>query len=278
MSDSNKDSTNTLNNTPMSTHVEKNIKKPIKIPPKEHIKGINNINLSSKKNQINENINKNTKKVKPKKENTSNDTTEKINNSENSNKTTKNKTIKKSKDNKKSKDKKKKKNKKDKKDNVPHPEYDMDWRHIGKKSKFSEKRHLKYDVPARRKVREIFGEYIKDNPDEYGPDMIINHPKCKYQFLEVQVCTAWKDDNYPFSTVFLYSRKLRYGEDTLFLTLNDNMSRGFLFSNKGIDRNKPRRLKKWSRIFVYDVPWSYVQEIILAVFKKHVNFCLARLS
>lgn len=266
MSDSNKE-------IPNKEPIKDSSKKPIKQPIKSNYDKDITFNNPSKKVSNDDKLDVNTSKENKK------DTKEK--------KTTKRsikKSIKKkSKDNSKknSKDKTKKdKSKKDKtkKEEELHPEYDETWYHIGKRSKFSQKHFDRYDIPARRVVREIFGEYIKDNPDQYGPDMIIVHPKCKYQFLEIQVCAAWKDDKYPFSTVFLYSRKMRYGPDTLFLTLNDNLSRGFLFSNKGVNRDKPRRLKKWSRIFVYDVPWNYVSEIILAIFKKHVNFCLERLS
>lgn len=176
-----------------------------------------------------------------------------------------------------SKDKKKEDTKDTKNEIIIHPEYDLEWRHIGKRCKFSQKHFDRYDIPARRVVKEVFGKYIKDNPDKYGPDMIITHPDCKYKFLEIQVCASWKDE-YPFKTVFLYSRKMRYGEDTLFLTLDNNLLRGYLFNNKMIDRKKPRRLKKWSRIFVYDVPWCSVSEIILMVFKKTVGFSLKLLS
>ncbi len=39
------------------------------------------------------------------------------------------------------------------------------------------------------------------------------------------------------------------------------MTKGYLFDAKSIGSIKPRRLKKYSREFVYDVPWHRVMKV-----------------
>lgn len=131
--------------------------------------------------------------------------------------------------------------------------------------KFSPHMYQKYDLPARHMVRRALGDKIIDNPDKYGQDFIFRHPdgsKCPYKYLEIQVCSSWTDEKYPFPNVWIYARKGRYKEDTLFLTLDRRMFRGYLFAaNKRSD--EPRRLKKYSREFVYDVPMNHCMLVYL---------------
>ena len=129
---------------------------------------------------------------------------------------------------------------------------------IGKVTKFNHKLYEKYDIPARDKIKSILGNYVYEHPNELSQDMIINSDNCKYRYLELQVCATWINKDYPYSTVFLYARKLKYNSDTLFLTLNKKLKYGYLFDTTGVDRTKPRRLKKYSREFVYDIPWEDV--------------------
>lgn len=125
---------------------------------------------------------------------------------------------------------------------------------IGKKNKFSQNLFDKYDIPARKKLLDQLGNILSENPDQYGPDLIINSNDCKYKYLEVQVCATWID-NYPFEKVFVYERKGRYKTDTMFITLDKHFTKGFIFDTKNIEKIKPRRLKKYSREYVYDIPW-----------------------
>jgi len=127
---------------------------------------------------------------------------------------------------------------------------------VGIIKKFSKKLHKKYDIPARKAIMDVLGDFIIENPDEYGQDFLINNDKYKshYKYLEVQVCACWHD-KYPYDSFTVYERKLRYGNDTLFLTMNNDLTKGYLFDLKYIRNNKPKRLKKYSRQFVYDVPW-----------------------
>ena len=133
----------------------------------------------------------------------------------------------------------------------------------GKHKAFDQRLFDKYDAPARTRLKTILGEFVSDNPDQYKQDLIINDRECKYKYIEIQVCATWIGDNYPFEKVFIYERKSHYGEDTLFLTLNHDMSRGYVFNFKNIKEIKPRRLKKYSREFVYDVPWNRIMPILI---------------
>lgn len=135
----------------------------------------------------------------------------------------------------------------------------------GKTKAFDEYLLNKYDAPAKEKVKCALGNFVIDNPDIYSQDLIITSDKCRYKYLELQVCTQWIGDKYPHDKVFIYARKIKYGADTLFLTLNRHMTKGFLFDTTKIKKEniKPRRLKKYSREYVYDIPWNQIIPIYL---------------
>ena len=140
---------------------------------------------------------------------------------------------------------------------------------IGYRRRFCEQLHQKYDIPARIKLKEVFGDYLLENPDKYGQDFIINSKTCKYEFLEVQVCSSWLA-GYPFDKVWIYERKsiYKYDDKTLFLTLNKRLTKGFIFDIASIKDVKPRRLRKYSREFVYDIPWNRVLKVYLDTVDK----------
>jgi hypothetical protein len=135
---------------------------------------------------------------------------------------------------------------------------------IGKIKKFNQKLYDKYDTPARAIVKEILGDNVEDNPDIYNEDMILKIDNCKYKYLELQVCVNWIDEKYPYSKPFVYARKSKFSEDTLFLILNKAMTHGLIFDRKSL-LDIPRRLKLYSRYFVYEVPWYRVMRINLEV-------------
>jgi hypothetical protein len=140
----------------------------------------------------------------------------------------------------------------------------------GAHKRFNKVMFNRYDSPARDILKKQLGDFITDNPDVYGQDFLINSSDCKYKYLEIQVCANWlnKDDPYPYKNVNIYERKAKYTDDTLFLTLNKNMTCGYIFSAKTFRDSKPRRLKKYSREFVYDVPWSRVMKIYVHTLDK----------
>ena len=122
---------------------------------------------------------------------------------------------------------------------------------------FNKNMYEKYDIPARKKLLDILGDLLLENPDIYNQDFIINQElcKCKYKYLEVQVNASWEQVNYPDSCISVYERKSKYDTDTLYLTMNKLMTRGYLFDRKSFSE-KPRRLKKYSREFVYDINFN----------------------
>ena len=129
---------------------------------------------------------------------------------------------------------------------------------IGKHSKFNQELFEKYDTPARNVVKNALGEFVVDNPDKYHQDLIITDEHFKYKYIELQVCSNWVNERFPFDNVYVYERKCHYHNDTLFITLNKAMTKGVLFDAKSFKNNKPRRIKKYSREFVYDVPWNKI--------------------
>lgn len=134
---------------------------------------------------------------------------------------------------------------------------------VGMRTKFDQKMHDKYDIPARKRIIELLGDYVIENPNIYKQDLIITNKKSKYKYLELQVCTSWIDEIYPFKQPFVYARKCLYEDDTIYLTLNKSMTKGFLFDRKSFRKSKPRRLRKYSREFVYDIPWCQVITLYL---------------
>jgi hypothetical protein len=135
---------------------------------------------------------------------------------------------------------------------------------IGKRRIFDEKLHEKYDVPAREKVKAVLCDFVIDNPDIYQQDLVIIDPEyTKYKYIELQVFTYWNSDEVPNDGVFVYERKAKYDVDTLFITLNKKMTKCLIFDAKSFKFSQPRRLKKYSREFVYDVPGYRIVPIAL---------------
>jgi len=129
---------------------------------------------------------------------------------------------------------------------------------VGKHSKFNQELFEKYDIPARNVVKEALSGFVIDNPDKYKQDLVITDDTFKYRYIELQVCANWVNDKFPHDKVYVYERKSCYDNDTLFITLNKAMTRGFLFNANSFKNNKPRRIKKYGREFVYDVPWNKI--------------------
>lgn len=121
---------------------------------------------------------------------------------------------------------------------------------------FNQELHDKYDIEARRVTKEILKDDIIDNPDKYGVDMIFTNKNLKYKYLELQVCGEWGYE-FPYKFPFVYARKMRYSNDTLFLTFNKTYTKCLLFDRESIVE-KPERLQKYSREIVNLIPWHKV--------------------
>jgi hypothetical protein len=141
---------------------------------------------------------------------------------------------------------------------------------FGKHKSFDKKLYEKYDIPARNKIKEILGDYVLDNPNIYEQDMIINSETCKYKYLEIQVCSKWITPTFPKKYPYIYERKKRYGKNTLFITFNKWLTRAHLFDIHTLVNEKPTRIKKYSRIFVYEIPWNRISTVKMIDFDKEV--------
>jgi len=120
---------------------------------------------------------------------------------------------------------------------------------------FSKEMHQKWDIPARKVILEKLGDFVKENPEETMQDFIINDKEFIFDYLEVQVKVNWDCPSYPDKVFRLHPRKLRYGNNTLFITFNNTMSEGYVFNFIGLDLT-PHRIKKYSRKWVVDIPWN----------------------
>lgn len=138
---------------------------------------------------------------------------------------------------------------------------------IGKRNKFDQHLFNKYDPPAREKVKACLGDFVCDNPNIYGEDMIIKSDTCRYKYLELQVCANWFTDEFPYQLPFVYARKAMYSDKTLFLILDKNFTKGLLFGKESLN-DKPKRRQKYSREFIYEVPWKNVMRVYLDFLSK----------
>ena len=128
---------------------------------------------------------------------------------------------------------------------------------LGKIKKFDEKLYNKYDIPAREILKNKLGDKIKDNPDIYAEDMIIDDIDCKYKFLEIQACADWIGEKYPHNKPFVFERKGHFDDKTLFILFDKHLTKALLFAKTSLEKI-PVRTKKYSRFYKYEVPWNKV--------------------
>jgi hypothetical protein len=124
----------------------------------------------------------------------------------------------------------------------------------GKVTTFDKKLHEKYDIPAREALINILGDLVKENEDIYGEDLIFTKENFPYKYLEVQVFSKWETEKFPYCYPFVYSRKMRFSDDTLFITFNKHYTEFIMFDKLSIDK-KETRFKKYSREYINLVSW-----------------------
>lgn len=127
----------------------------------------------------------------------------------------------------------------------------------GKIKKFDIELYNKYDVPAREKVKNRLGILVEDNPDIYAEDLLLKMNNYEYKYIELQVCVGWVEPKYPYNFPYVYERKGHFSPNTLFVILNKSMTRGLFFGRDCL-KKEPKRIKKYSRTYVYQVPWCNV--------------------
>lgn len=149
----------------------------------------------------------------------------------------------------------------DKESNVYDPSYKLKLK--GKKSKFNETLYQKYDIPAREIIKKCLPNFAIDNPDPYKQDLVIIDENCRYKYIELQVCSSWVGEKFPYDNLYIFERKCHYDDDTLFITLNKYMTKGYIFNANSFKDQKPVRLKKYSREFIYNIPWNRAMPFII---------------
>ena len=94
--------------------------------------------------------------------------------------------------------------------------------------KFSPSLHNKYDNFGReivkKFVKDTWNLEAKDNPDQYGIDLVIYKGEKKVGYAEVEVRTNWKSLNFPFDELNVPSRKGKlFNNDlpSLFFSVNE---------------------------------------------------------
>ncbi len=135
----------------------------------------------------------------------------------------------------------------------------------GKVRKFDQKLFDKYDVDARELTKRIFKDKIKDNPNEFGEDMIFVVDNFPYKYLELQVFSKWDSEKFPYDYPFVYSRKMKFSKDTLFVTFNKHMNEVIIFAREFIN-DKESRLKKYDRELINYVSWKHSTRMHVNVF------------
>lgn len=71
------------------------------------------------------------------------------------------------------------------------------------------------DAPARQAVSQYIAEsglYVRENPDKYGPDLILYKGFKPWAYVEVEVKLVWRadQDTFPWTTIHLPSRKTKF--------------------------------------------------------------------
>lgn len=130
----------------------------------------------------------------------------------------------------------------------------------GKIKVFNKDLHDKFDKKARDIIKNKLGDSVSDNPNIYGEDMLFNDKSLPCKYIELQVYGNWKEKQFPSNLPYVYERKMKFSDSTLFVCFNASYDRVIMFSRKSIHPKK-YKLEKYSREFVNYVPWSKVLNI-----------------
>ncbi|VBB18509.1 hypothetical protein YASMINEVIRUS_972 [Yasminevirus sp. GU-2018] len=125
----------------------------------------------------------------------------------------------------------------------------------GKIKVFDQGLYEKYDKKSRVIIKQKLGSAVKDNPDKYGEDMIVDSNRIPHRYIELQVYGRWVNDEFPYESPFIYERKMRFNKSTLFICFNASYSKLIMFSRDSVHPKK-YRVKKYAREFIHYVPWS----------------------
>ena len=129
---------------------------------------------------------------------------------------------------------------------------------------FQKKDFDKYDEVAREKAKKFWytmGYVCKDNPDQYGVDLIVEGNNKRF-YCEVEVKTVWHGVQFKYPTMHLPVRKAKFfSKPTQFFILNNSMTHAGVVGRKTV-MNSPRvevhNVKISAGEKFFDVPASEV--------------------
>jgi hypothetical protein len=100
--------------------------------------------------------------------------------------------------------------------------------------KFDQALHDEFDELGRDMSKQFYKRYgvdLKDNPDQYGVDLIAYRDDKKVGYVEVEVRTFWRGSKFPFPTLNVPERKRKLLELDLpvsLLSWSSNGDYGFM--------------------------------------------------
>lgn len=146
---------------------------------------------------------------------------------------------------------------KNKNANIIKPKFKSMAGQTGKIKQFDQNLSDKFDIRSRDIVKECLKDLVDDNPDIYGEDLIVRSKDIPYGYIELQVYGKWDSNNFPYNQPFIYERKMKFCENTLFICFNKSFDEIIIFSRKHVNPKK-YRVKKFSREYICYVPWTSV--------------------
>jgi hypothetical protein len=107
------------------------------------------------------------------------------------------------------------------------------------------------DNPAREVIRDYIGRsglFVRDNPDTYGPDLIVYKGFKPLSFVEVEVKLVWKPEQnvFPWDTIQLPERKLKFlnlGLPIEFFILRADLERAVLIHDHVVAKSPIEEVK-----------------------------------
>ena len=107
------------------------------------------------------------------------------------------------------------------------------------------------DVQARLAVQEYIGTaglFVQDNPDKYGPDLIVYKGFKPAYYAEVEIKRVWKSnqDVFPWATVQLPSRKLKFtqlGVPVEFFILREDLKMAIVIPDHIVENSPQEEVK-----------------------------------
>ena len=128
---------------------------------------------------------------------------------------------------------------------------------------FDKALHDQFDALAKRKAMRWFarhGIHAIENPDRFGVDLIVP----TFGYCEVEVKAGWKHGRFPFSSLHLPYRKLKFiqlDQPTMFIVWNASLSRLIWVEDWAINLKTVELDNKFmSREKFFDIPLTACQQ------------------